>query len=267
MIPLKLLMNSLLELLMLNHLLLTQVLVESKCSKKHGVLFVTVNSMKNPLRSLVNKWVTMMVNLLEMLMKMGFVLTLTETIIVLLMRFLFYIKILNVLEMNKNSMNVVDPVILNHVHMSKMRLLHVKVQEMLLVCLKKKDLVYFPNLLQLENSLLLLSLNSNVQPKVVKLFSEEIPVQSILLNVLQDVFLNQEMFGVLPFIFKNHQFVKLQSMLVFYKKQVVLLKWSKKKDKINMKHLKIEELPQLLMIPGDGLSLFLNLFLYILNYP
>lgn len=234
-------MNSLLELLMLNHLPLTQVLVESKCSKKHGVLFVTVNSMKNPLKSLVNKWVTMMVNLLEMLMKMVFVLTLMVTIIVLLMRFLSYIKILNVLEMNKNSMNVEDPEIPNHAHMSKMLLLHVKVQEMLLVCLRKKDLVYFPNLLQLENSPLLLLLNSNVLLKVVKLFSEEIPVQSILLNVLLDVVLNQEMFGVLPFIFKNHQFVNQQSTQVFYKKQVVLLKWSKKKVKINMKQLKIEE--------------------------
>jgi hypothetical protein len=54
---------------------------------------------------------------------------------------------------------------------------------------------------------------------------EETLVQFILLNAQMDALLKPVMFGELPFIFKNHQFVKLLFTPVLFKMLVVSSKW------------------------------------------
>jgi hypothetical protein len=73
-----------------------------KFIEENGVLFVIVNSMKNQLKSLVNKWNSITENWLVISMKMEYALNLMDPIIVLLKIHQLIIKDWNVKEMKKN---------------------------------------------------------------------------------------------------------------------------------------------------------------------
>jgi hypothetical protein len=99
---LKSLILALLELSMKKEVLLKPKKEDLKFIEENGVLFVIVNSMKNQLKSLVNKWNSITENWLVISMKMEYALNLMDPIIVLLKIHQLIIKDWNVKEMKKN---------------------------------------------------------------------------------------------------------------------------------------------------------------------
>lgn len=177
--------------------------------------------MINLLKLPVNRWDSTEVKLSVMLMKMVFVPNSKEVITAEKTLFQFTTKNLNVVELNKNFLNVVEVMIHLHVIMNKILSFNVMEMVMLQETLSKKMMVKNLVPLNVVDYLYLLLSNFNVTLKEMILLSEETLVQFILLNVPMDVLNNPVIFGVQEFMLICHLFVKLVSMQELFKILVV----------------------------------------------